>query len=238
MKADLANLKEQFAPYEGVELDHEKSDDVLKREISQFEKMVENLGAVNLKALEIYDTVVREYEELLDKKKKLHDEKDSVVKLMEEIEGKKKVLFMRTFDAIHENFKSLFGKLSTKGDAFLELENPETPFDGGMEIKVRLTGNKFLDIRSLSGGEKTMTALAFLFAVQEYEPASFYVLDEVDAALDKKNSEKLAELIQSYADKAQYVLISHNDGLITSADTLYGVSMNEHGVTDVISLKI
>jgi chromosome segregation protein len=74
--------------------------------------------------------------------------------------------------------------------------------------------------------------------VQEYEPASFYVLDEVDAALDKKNSEKLSELIKSYSDKAQYIMISHNDGILTSADTLYGVSMNEHGISDVVSLKI
>jgi chromosome segregation protein len=83
-----------------------------------------------------------------------------------------------------------------------------------------------------------MTALAFLFAVQEYEPASFYVLDEVDAALDKKNSEKLADLVRGYCDGAQYVVISHNDGVISEADYLYGVSMNEHGMSKVTSLKI
>jgi len=107
-----------------------------------------------------------------------------------------------------------------------------------MNIKVRLTGKKFLDIRSLSGGEKTMTALAFLFAVQDYEPAPFYVLDEVDAALDKRNSEKLANLIKSYVSKAQYLVISHNDTVISEADNLYGVSMNEHGISKVVSLKI
>ena len=80
--------------------------------------------------------------------------------------------------------------------------------------------------------------LAFLFAVQEDEPASFYVLDEVDAALDKKNSEKLAKLIRQYCDKAQYVVISHNDAVITEGDNLYGVSMDEHGVSKVVSLKV
>ena len=118
------------------------------------------------------------------------------------------------------------------------LENEEKPFEGGLRVNVRLTGNKFLDIRSLSGGEKTMTALAFIFSIQEYEPASFYVLDEVDAALDKKNSEKLAKLIQSYSGKAQYVVISHNDSVISEANTLYGVSMDEHGMSNVVSLKI
>ncbi|MBU0461591.1 MAG: AAA family ATPase, partial [Nanoarchaeota archaeon] len=238
VKAELAGLQEQFKPFDGVPLDQEKSDPQLQREITQFENMVANLGAVNLKALEIYDTAEKEYKELISKKDNLHKEKDDVMKLMEEIEGKKKVLFMKTFDVIQHNFQRLFGQLSTKGEASLVLENEENPFEAGMEIKVRLTGNKFLDIRSLSGGEKTLTALAFLFAVQEHEPASFYVLDEVDAALDKKNSERLAELVKSYSEKAQYVIISHNDNVIGEATTLYGVSMNEHGVTDVVSLKI
>ena len=145
---------------------------------------------------------------------------------------------METFDVIQDHFVRIFSTLSTKGDASLILEDPENPFNGGLEIKVRLAGKKFLDIRSLSGGEKTMTALAFLFAVQEHEPAPFYILDEVDAALDKKNAQRLADLVKDYTGKAQYIMISHNDGVISEADVLFGVSMNEHGMTDVISLKI
>jgi chromosome segregation protein len=95
-----------------------------------------------------------------------------------------------------------------------------------------------MDIRSLSGGEKTLTALAFLFAVQEHDPAAFYILDEVDAALDKKNSERLAKLVKQYSDRAQYIIISHNDSVINEADTLFGISMNEHGESKVTSLKI
>jgi len=83
-----------------------------------------------------------------------------------------------------------------------------------------------------------MTALAFLFAVQEYEPASFYALDEVDAALDKKNAENLAQLIKDYSKKVQYIVISHNDGVISEAEKLYGVSMNEHGMSKITTLKI
>jgi len=127
----------------------------------------------------------------------------------------------------------------TKGESYLELENVEDPFAAGLRIPVKLTGNKFLDIRGLSGGEKTMTALAFLFALQEHEPAMFYVLDEVDAALDKHNSEKLAQLIRSYCSKAQYIVISHNDAVIAEGDILYGVSMNaEAGLSTVVSLKM
>jgi chromosome segregation protein len=139
---------------------------------------------------------------------------------------------------VNDQFKKFFLSLSTKGDAYLELENPELPFEGGLGIKVRLTGNKFLDIRSLSGGEKTMTALAFLFAIQEHEPAAFYILDEVDAALDKANSDKLAKLIRDYCTKAQYIVISHNDNVIAEGDTLYGVSMDaEKGISNVVSLR-
>ncbi|MFH1510364.1 MAG: AAA family ATPase, partial [Candidatus Woesearchaeota archaeon] len=94
------------------------------------------------------------------------------------------------------------------------------------------------DIRGLSGGEKTLTALAFIFSIQEYDPASFYILDEVDAALDKHNSEKLSKLIAKYGEKAQYIMISHNDSVISEAGSLYGVHMNEDGISSVVSLKI
>ncbi|MFT4305089.1 MAG: AAA family ATPase, partial [Candidatus Woesearchaeota archaeon] len=173
-----------------------------------------------------------------EKKEKLRAEKDDVLMMMNEIETKKKDLFMKAFEASNENFRNIFQQLSTKGEAYLELENKEDPLSEGVLIKVKITGKKFMDIRALSGGEKTMTALAFIFSIQEHEPASFYILDEVDAALDKRNAEKLAELIKKYCEKAQYVIISHNDGVIKHADTLYGVSMNEHGISKVISLKV
>jgi len=146
---------------------------------------------------------------------------------------------MRTFTSLNENFRRIFSAINPKErDASLVLENPESPFEAGIDIKVKITGKKYLDIRSLSGGEKTMTALSFIFAIQEYEPHSFYILDEVDAALDKHNSEKLAKLVRDYVKKAQYLIISHNDAIISEADSLYGVSMNEHGITNVTSLKI
>ena len=106
-----------------------------------------------------------------------------------------------------------------------------------MDIKVKLVGNKYLDIRSLSGGEKTLAALAFIFAIQEHQPASFYLMDEVDAALDKTNSELLNNLIAKYSDHAQYIVISHNDAVISGAQQIYGVSMQDE-ITKVVSLKV
>ena len=238
IKAGFSGLMREFSQYEGVELAMEKNEQQLKYEISKFEKAKDEIGNVNMRALEIYEEVEKEYNSLLDKKDNLRKEKEDVVKLMEEIEGKKKELFMKTFDVVNNNFKKIFAELSTKGEANLVLETPDNPFEGGLRVVVRITGNKFLDIRSLSGGEKTMTALAFIFAIQDNEPASFYILDEVDAALDKHNAEKLAALIRKYSQKAQYIIISHNDGVISDADTLYGVSMNEHGMSQIVSLKV
>lgn len=238
VRAELSGLREDFAQYEGVELDMKKPEEQLKKEISEFEKMRENIGSVNMRALEIYESVEKEYNSLLKKKESLGNEKDDVVNLIQEIDSKKKDIFMNTFDVVSKNFQDIFSSLSTKGEAHLSLEDTEDPFEGGLTVNVRLTGNKFLDIRSLSGGEKTLTALAFIFAIQEHEPASFYILDEVDAALDKHNSEKLAKLIRKYSDNAQYVIISHNDALISEADNLYGVSMDEHSKSNVVSLKI
>ncbi len=238
LKAELAGLKEEGREYEGIEPFKTKALEDIMAEIKQFERMVQDMGAVNMKALEMYERVETEYNTLVNKKETLSGEREDVLLMINEIDARKRELFMRTFEAIEEQFKSIFASLSSKGEAFLELEDPEDPFAAGLNIRVRLSGTKFMDIRSLSGGEKTMTALAFLFAIQEHQPASFYVLDEVDAALDKKNSERLARLVREYCDEAQYIIISHNDGVISEADTLFGVSMNEHGESQVTSLKI
>jgi len=238
LSSDLQNLQQEFDQYKEVEVYKDKSEQDLKREIDKFERMASDIGAVNMRALEVFDNVEKEYQGLISKKESLVVEKDDVFGMIQEIEGKKKSRFMKNFDIVNNNFKNFFTTLSTKGEAFLNLENQEIPFEGGLEVKVRLKGTKFMDIMSLSGGEKTLTALAFIFSIQEHKPHSFYILDEVDAALDKHNSEKLAKLIRTYVDKAQYIVISHNDALVSEADNLYGVSMDPHGITSVTSVKL
>lgn len=238
VRAQLSGMIEEFKQYEGIELYSDKPESEILKEIAQFEKLIIDIGAVNMRALEIYEKIDAEYKTFIDKKEKILRERESVLVMINEIDAKKRELFMKTYEIIDHNFKVIFSALSSKGEASLELEDPNDPFNGGLLLKVRITGTKFLDIKSLSGGEKTMAAIAFIFAVQEYDPAPFYILDEVDAALDKKNSEQLAQLIKNYSKKAQYIIISHNDGVISEADTLYGVSMNEHGISKVTSLKI
>ncbi len=236
--AEVEALQLEFEPYIGVKLRKNISKDDLKLGIQEAEKIVKNFGNINMKALEIYDVIEKEYGELVNKKDLLNKEKEDVLNMMSEIEGKKKRIFMRTYKEISENFKRIFLSLSAKGEAYLDLEDKENPLNEGLDIKVRLAGTKFLDLNSLSGGEKTLSALAFIFAIQEYEPMSFYLLDEVDAALDKTNSQLLSNLISKYAKNSQYIMVSHNDSVITEADQIYGVSMQLNGISKVISLKI
>lgn len=238
IKSILVGFKEEFLQYKDVKIEKNKEIAVIKREISEFERMKDRIGNVNLRSLDIYEAVEKEFNSLIEKQKSLGKEKDEIHNLMKEIEGKKKDMFMKTFDVINKSFKRVFLELSTKGEAYLELEDPDTVFEGGLILKVRISGKRFLDLRSLSGGEKTMTALAFIFAVQDHNPASFYIFDEVDAALDKHNSEKLSSLIKKYSERAQYIIISHNDAIISEADVLYGVSMDENGMSKVVSLKV
>jgi len=238
VRAQLSGMIEEFKQYEGVELFKDKPESDILKEIAQFEKLIGEIGAVNMRALEIYEKIEKEYKTFIDKKDKILSERESVLVMINEIDARKRELFMKTYEILDHNFKVIFSALSSKGEASLELEDKNDPFNGGLLLKVRITGTKFLDIKSLSGGEKTMAAIAFIFAVQEYDPAPFYILDEVDAALDKKNSEQLSQLIKNYSSKAQYIIISHNDGIISEADTLYGVSMNEFGISKVTTLKI
>ncbi len=236
--AEKEALEKEYEEFKGVELRQHISLDKLKDEINKFEKHMSDMGNINLRALEVYEGLLKEYDELLKKIDKLKSEKEDVLQMMYEIEGKKKDLFMETYKAIARKFTEIFASLSAKGEALLFLENEEDPLSAGVEIRVRLAGNKFLDIKSLSGGEKTLAALSFIFSIQEHHPASFYLMDEVDAALDKKNSELLSKLIAKYAVNAQYIIISHNDAIISEAEQIYGVSMQTNGISKVVSLKV
>ncbi len=236
--AELEALNKEFEEFKNYKIRRNISLEDLKSEIKEFEKEMQKLGSVNLRALEVYETLEQEHKKLLEKTDKLKSEKEDVLKLMTEIEGKKKDLFMKTFSEISKNFTQTFSNLSQKGQAHLLLENPENPLIAGLDINVKLAPNKSLDIRSLSGGEKSLAALAFIFAIQEYQPASFYFLDEVDAALDKTNSELLSKFIAKYSKNAQYIVISHNDAVITEASQIYGISMQQNGISKVVSLKI
>jgi chromosome segregation protein len=208
-----------------------------REKITELQIKLSSIGTINLKALEVYDKVKESCESIEQRMKTIEDEKQKILNIIQEIDKKKKKTFMKTLEALNILFTRNFSQLSKKGEVFLDLENKEDPFAGGLNIIVKVGRGKYFDVTSLSGGEKTLVSLSLIFAIQEYKPYCFYVFDEIDAALDKHNSELLAALIKKYMTSGQYIVVTHNDALISEATNLFGVSMQE-GISKVISLKI
>ena len=145
-----------------------------------------------------------------------------------------KALFMDVYDGVNANFKAIFAELSGGGEAFMALENEEDPFAGGLLINAKPKNGKMLRLDALSGGEKSLTALAFIFAIQEHQPSPFYVLDEVDMFLDSVNSEMVAQRIKKSSAKTQFIQVSLRKVTLTLADHLIGVTRPPNGVSKVI----
>ncbi len=239
IKSKIEGFRMRYEPYEHLDVkEPRKSVKELEEKIFLLEKKLEKFGNVNLKALDVFKNVEEEYNKIRDKMNRLEEENNAIIETIKEIEKKKTNTFMETFNEIRNNFERIFGILSPGGIANMIIENEEEPLKGGIDIKARPRGKKFLTLKSMSGGEKTITALSLIFAIQEYSPAPFYIFDEVDAALDKENATKFAELCDQYGDKAQLLLISHNDNVVSVADYLYGVSMKPSGVSKIVSLKL
>jgi len=235
-EAQADALKEELREFEGLEPIKEPIEH-LKEKLQNAQFKMSRLGNVNLKALDVFEQVEEQCKMIKEKVETIENEKEQILKIIEEIDKKKKKNFIGTLAAINDNFSRNFQQLSRKGEVFLELENKKEPFEGGLNILVKVSRGRYFDITSLSGGEKTLVALSLIFSIQEYKPYCFYIFDEIDAALDKKNSELLAALIKKYMKTGQYIIITHNDTLISEATNLYGVSMQEN-ISKVISLKV
>ncbi|MCS7134314.1 MAG: AAA family ATPase, partial [Candidatus Pacearchaeota archaeon] len=235
LEAENSSLREEIQQY-GQEKMIKGSKEAIEKKLLRYEEELSSLGSVNMKAIEMYEKLKKECEEIEEKVKKLQQEKQEILNVISEIDKKKKQAFMRTFNTINRYFSENFMMLNDKGEAFLELENKEDPFLGGINVVIKLAKGKYMDSESLSGGEKVIVALALIFAIQKYKPYHFYIFDEIDAALDKRNSEKLSELIRQ-DKKSQYIVITHNEVTINKATTLYGVSMQD-GITKIVSLKL
>lgn len=233
-EASLENLRAEFENYKDKET-YKLAVSTLENKIRENISYLNSLGLVNMKALEEYDIQKVQYDELKSKVDKLASERDKVLSIIAEVEGKRKETFEKTLNQLREQFKVVFKDL-TGGESDLRLEG-EILEDSGLIIEASPAGKRLLNIDAMSGGEKTLTALAFLFAIQKFRPAPFYVLDEVDAALDKPNIKKITELIKNYSRNAQFIVISHNDTTIAAADCVYGVSM-EGGESKLVGIKM
>ncbi|MFP4402237.1 MAG: chromosome segregation protein SMC [Candidatus Nanoarchaeia archaeon] len=210
----------------------------LQENVNSLKTKISSFGSINLKAVAVYDQIKEEFDDLLERRERLNLEEEDIMNFISQMDEKKKQKFLQTFMVLKEKFSQTYSQLSSKGTAELLIENEKDLFNTGIEIKVKLSKKNFLDIKSLSGGEKTITAVAFIFAVQEFNPASFYIFDEIDAALDIVNCEKLGKLISQNASKAQYIVVSHSEYLIQSAQYIYGVTMDSNKVSGVVSLDL
>jgi chromosome segregation protein len=202
----------------------------------QFE--MDRIGAVNQLAAQHYVEQISRYKELSVRLNELEREKQAIVAFMDEIEAKKRRVFMTAFDKINASLSVYFKKMTGGGSATLKLENPEEPFTGGIDMIVQFPNKPSIVVSGASGGERSISAVAFIFALKEFSPAAFYVLDEVDAHLDAFHTTRLAETLLEEAQqgKTQFIVISLRPEMVNKAQKVYGV-YERNGVSAVVTAK-
>ena len=205
--------------------------------IQRLEKRMAELGDVNMRAIAAYEDVQERQAGLREQIETLSKERKEILDRMHGYEQLKKETFMKTFNHINENFKEVFHQLS-EGEGELKLECPDDPLNGGMTIEAQPRDKKLQRLESMSGGEKSLTALAFVFAIQRYMPSPFYAFDEVDASLDTMNVERIAQMIENQSKDTQFIVVSHRKPMIESADRTIGVTQKEKGITRVTGVKL
>ncbi|MBP5203506.1 MAG: chromosome segregation protein SMC, partial [Candidatus Methanomethylophilaceae archaeon] len=232
-----ANVREYKAAVDAITVPVPEpipSEEELKRRIKGFEKTIGDLGNVNLRSIEDYDSTKSRYDSLMNDTATLNARINDLNALMDDLSAKKKGLFMRSYDAVNENFKAIYAQLSGGGEAFMGLDDEDDPFAGGLMINAKPKNGKLLRLEALSGGEKSLTALSFIFAIQEYQPSPFYVLDEVDMFLDSVNAEMVAKRVKESSAKAQFIQVSLRKVTLALADHLIGVTRPPSGISKVI----
>ena len=210
---------------------------ILEKEVEELRDKRRQLEPVNMRAIEQFKEVKKRYDNLKEKFDEVKREKDALEEHLHKIEVEKKRVFMSTFDKVSRYFRDIFSNLSGGGEANLVLENPEDPFQGGIKIFARPPGKKLKSIEVMSGGEKTLTALSLIFAIQHVKPSFFYILDEIDAALDDSNAKKVAKLIREMSNRSQFIVVTLRDVTMSEADKLIGVT-NRNGISKVIELTL
>ena len=211
--------------------------DEINSKIQRLQKKMDELGDVNMRAISDYERVYNRQAEMKEQIETLSKERSQILERMQGYEQLKKEAFMKTYNNLNIHFKEAFGELAG-GEGTLILENPEEPFQGGLTIDAQPRDKKRQRLESMSGGEKSITALAFVFAIQKYLPAPFYAFDEVDQSLDGINVEKLANLIQTQSKNTQFIVVSHRKPMIESANRTIGVTQKEKGITKVTGVKL
>jgi len=245
LKLQLAGTKErlnvEFRIHLEDILDEERSTEITVEELQEkadrMKKRLENLGEVNPTAIEAFTEMKKRYEFILDQKNDLVTAKESLLKTIEEVEATANQKFLETFHLVRDNFQKVFQTLFTSDDQCdLILETPENIAETGVDVIARPKGKRPTSLTQLSGGERTLTATALLFAIYLIKPAPFCILDEVDAPLDDANVGKFTNMIRQFSDNSQFIIVTHNKMTMSTVDVIYGVTMQEPGVSKLVSV--
>ena len=243
LKLQLTGMKERLSAEFRVDLDaiidEPRTTDTpledLQASCDRMKKRLENMGEVNPTAIEAFQEMKKRYEFILEQKNDLVTAKDSLMQTIQEVETTANQKFLETFNAVRENFQKVFKALFTEEDtADVLLENPENLAETGIDIVAKPKGKRPSSITQLSGGEKTLTATALLFAIYLIKPAPFCILDEVDAPLDDANVGKFTKMIRQFSENSQFIIVTHNKMTMSTVDIIYGVTMQEPGVSKLV----
>ncbi len=228
-KKDLPNPSPEFGEYEGTSLES------LQLEISNINLKLQSLEPVNMLALDELEELIERLNGLREKLEVLSNERSELLLRIETVSTLRQEAFMQAFVEVDKHFREIFANLSD-GDGFLQLENPNSPLEGGLTLVAHPKGKNVRRLASMSGGEKSLTALSFLFALQKYKPSPFYALDEVDSFLDGINVERLSKLISNQSSNAQFIVVSHRRPMISASERTIGVAQAKGAHTQVIGL--
>jgi chromosome segregation protein len=223
----------QFVEDEGFALDWERIDALVK----ELDQRLDSMGPVNLDAIQEYDELEERYAFLEKQNTDLTNSKAELIEVIGKINTTTRALFAETFEKIRVNFSEMFVELFGGGKANLLLTDESDPLESGIDIIAKPPGKQLQSISLLSGGERTMTAVALLFSIYMVKPSPFCVLDEMDAPLDESNINRFIKILDRFVGQSQFIVISHHKRTIARADALYGVTMEEHGVSKLVGVK-
>jgi chromosome segregation protein len=211
--------------------------DAVEREIAELRSQINNIGAINLDALDELEQLEARFEKLSTQYRDLVDAKTSLERIVQRINVDSRQLFLATVEMVRGHFGELFRRLFGGGEADIVLDEAEDVLECGIEIVGRPPGKEACSISLLSGGEKTLTCVALLLAVFRSKPSPFCVLDEVDAALDEANIGRFTAVLREFLSFTQFIVVTHSKKTMAGADTLYGVTMEESGVSKRVSVR-
>ena len=224
------NITEEYKKPENVAMTQKK--------VNNLRSDIRNLGSINIDSIEEYKNTKERYDFMCEQRVDLENTMAKLRKMIQEMTTTMKQQFKEQFELINKNFAEVFKELFGGGNASLKLEDEENILDCGIEITVQPPGKKLQNMMLLSGGEKAFTAIALLFAILKINPAPFCVLDEIEAALDDVNVYRFAEYLKKFSKDTQFLVITHRKGTMEAADTVYGVTMEESGISKLLSMKL